>query len=209
MNVIAVIDYGAGNLQSVLQGLARLGEKATITRDPAAIAAASGVILPGVGAFGDAMRALTQSGVIPAMTETIARGVPLLGICLGMQMFFDSSEESPGIPGLGWLPGTVQSLRNMPTTDGLKIPHMGWNTLTPHQPSPLLDGISAADYVYFVHSYACVPTTPSDILATTSYGTPFCAAVQRGNLIGMQYHPEKSGRTGATMLTNFLRLCAQ
>ena len=207
LTVIAVIDYGAGNLRSVVQGLVRLGASPVVTRDAATIAVADGLVLPGVGAFGDAMAALRQADVIPAMTAAVTAGVPFLGICLGMQMLFSDSDESPGVCGLNWLPGHVVSLRQLPNAENVKIPHMGWNTLEPHRASSLLAGIAAEDYFYFVHGYACAPDDEADILTSTSYGSPFCSSVQRGNLFGVQYHPEKSGDVGAQMLRNFLKLC--
>ena len=149
--MIAIIDYGAGNLRSVLSAFRRLNEPARITGEAAEIAAADGVILPGVGAFADAMEALGKSGLIPVIRETAASGVPFLGICLGMQALFDGSEEGAGVAGLGLIPGMVRRLPDC----GLKIPHMGWNSLRLQKPSPLLDGLPEEPYVYFVHSYAC------------------------------------------------------
>lgn len=200
--MIAILDYGAGNLRSVELAFSRLGAPAAVTRDPAVVAGADGVVLPGVGAFADAMKALEASGLIPAIRETAASGKPLLGICLGMQALLDGSEEGEGVPGLGLIPGRV---RRLPAC-GLKIPHMGWNSLTPAKSSPLLAGLPADPYVYFVHSYACAADDPADVLTTTDYGVTFHSAVQRGNVIGMQFHPEKSGRVGQQLLKNFLTL---
>ena len=200
--MIAVVDYGAGNLRSVDLALARLGAEAVITRDPDVMAGADGLILPGVGAFADAMAALENSGVVPALYAFAESGRPFLGICLGMQALFDGSEEGPGIRGLGLIPGQVRRLPDC----GLKIPHMGWNSLTPAKESLLLDGLPADPYVYFVHSYACRASDPADVLAVTDYGVPFHAAVQRGNILGFQFHPEKSGDVGQTMLENFVKL---
>lgn len=200
--MIAIVDYGAGNLRSVELALARLGAGTVVTRDRAAIAEADGLILPGVGAFAGAMRALEESGVIPSLRLAIAQGKPLLGICLGMQMLFDASEEGEGVAGLGLVPGTV---RRLPEA-GLKIPHIGWNSLRPAKDDPMLDGLPEEPYVYFVHSYACAADNPGDVLAKTVYGAPFDAAVRRGNILGMQFHPEKSGRVGERLLRNFLRL---
>lgn len=199
--MIAVVDYGAGNLRSVDLALARLGAEAVITRDPDVMAGADGLILPGVGAFADAMAALENSGVVPALYAFAQSGRPFLGICLGMQALFDGSEEGPGIRGLGLIPGRVRRLPDR----GLKIPHMGWNSLTPDKESPLLDGLPADPYVYFVHSYACEADKPEDVLARARYGIDFHAAVQRGNVAGMQFHPEKSGPVGERMLMNFIR----
>lgn len=201
--MIAIVDYGAGNLRSVELAFSRLQEETAITRDPHVMERADGILLPGVGAFADAMRALRESGVIPALQEQAARGKPLLGICLGMQMLFDGSEEGPGVPGLGFIPGRVCRLPDC----GLKIPHIGWNSLTPAKEDALLDGLPAEPYVYFVHSYACRADNPADVLAVTEYGVPFHAAVRRDNLIGMQFHPEKSGRVGEKLLYNFLQMC--
>lgn len=200
--MIAVLDYGAGNLRSVELGFARLGAATVITRDPAEMERADGLVLPGVGAFANAMAALHTSGVAEPLRALAAAGKPLLGICLGMQALFESSEEGPGVAGLGLIPGEV---RRLPAT-GLKIPHMGWNVITPQKDSPLLHGLPAACYVYFVHSYACHAADRTDVLATAEYGTVFDAAVQRGNVIGMQFHPEKSGAVGQRILKNFVEL---
>lgn len=201
--MIAIVDYGAGNLRSVQLAFARLGVPAQVTGDAACIAAADGVILPGVGAFADAMNALQRSGLIPTLMDTAASGKPFLGICLGMQALFSGSEEGPGVAGLGLIPGFVRRLPDC----GLKIPHMGWNSLTPQKQSPLLDGLPAEPYVYFVHSFACRADHTEDVLAVTDYGVPFHAAVQRDNVMGVQFHPEKSGRVGERMLRNFSALC--
>ena len=154
-----------------------------------------------MGAFADAMAALENSGVVPALYAFAESGRPFLGICLGMQALFDGSEEGPGIRGLGLIPGQVRRLPDC----GLKIPHMGWNSLTPAKESLLLDGLPADPYVYFVHSYACAADKPEDVLACARYGIDFHAAVQRGNVAGMQFHPEKSGPVGERMLMNFIR----
>ena len=189
--MIAILDYGAGNLRSVQLAFARMGLSAQPTRDPAVVERASGVILPGVGAFADAMQALNASGLVPAIRQTVEAGKPFLGICLGMQALFEQSEEGPGVPGLGLLPGKVALLPDR----GLKIPHMGWNSLRICQPdSPLVQGLPDEPYMYFVHSYACQAARPEDVLATSTYGVEFHAAVQRGNVMGVQFHPEKSGR---------------
>lgn len=201
--MIAIVDYGAGNLRSVELALSRLQEETAVTRDPEMLERADGIILPGVGAFADAMRALRESGVIPALREQAAGGKPLLGICLGMQMLLDGSEEGPGVPGLGLIPGQVRRLPDC----GLKIPHIGWNSLSPAKEDPLLEGLPAEPYVYFVHSYACRADNLADVLTVTEYGVPFHSAVRRGNLVGMQFHPEKSGRVGERLLRNFLKLC--
>lgn len=203
--MIAIIDYGAGNLRSVELAFNRLGVTAKATGDPSVIVAADGVILPGVGAFADAMGALKRSGLIPVIHETAASGRPFLGICLGMQALMEGSEEGPGVSGLGLVPGFVRRLPDC----GLKIPHMGWNSLAAKKSSPLFEGLPAQPYVYFVHSYACEASDPADVLAETEYGVSFHSAVQRGNIMGVQFHPEKSGRTGQRMLRNFASLAEQ
>lgn len=200
--MIAIVDYGAGNLRSVELALARLGVHTRVTADPDMLALADGLILPGVGAFSDAMAALGRSGTIPAVLEAVGAGRPLLGICLGMQLLLDGSEEGPGVPGLGLIPGEVRRLPGC----GLKIPHMGWNSLTPAKPSPLFKGLPEEPYVYFVHSYACKAADPADVLAVTDYGVPFHAAVQRGRILGFQFHPEKSGDVGQKLLANFVEM---
>lgn len=200
--MIAVLDYGAGNLRSVELGLARAGADTVITRDPAVMAAADGLVLPGVGAFADAMAALNASGIVEPLKELVAAGKPLLGICLGMQALFETSEEGPGVAGLGLIPGHVRRLPDC----GLKIPHMGWNNILPQKESPLLCGLPSEPYVYFVHSFACFADEAADVLATAEYGVSFHAAVQRGNIIGMQFHPEKSGGVGQVLLKNFVTL---
>lgn len=200
--VIGIIDYGAGNLRSVKMALDRLGAPSAVTADPVLLLKADGLILPGVGAFADAMGALERSGVLPALFQAVEAGKPLLGICLGMQLLLDGSEEGPGVKGLGLIPGMVRRLPDK----GLKIPHMGWNSLTPVKSSPILAGLPAEPYVYFVHSYACEAERPEDVLTVTEYGVPFHSAVQRDNLIGLQFHPEKSGKTGRRMLENFVEM---
>ena len=190
------------SLRSVELALARLGVHTRVTADPDMLALADGLILPGVGAFSDAMAALGRSGTIPAVLEAVGAGRPLLGICLGMQLLLDGSEEGPGVPGLGLIPGEVRRLPGC----GLKIPHMGWNSLTPAKPSPLFKGLPEEPYVYFVHSYACKAADPADVLAVTDYGVPFHAAVQRGRILGFQFHPEKSGDVGQKLLANFVEM---
>ena len=197
--MIAIIDYGAGNLRSVELAFRRLHVPAAVTGRAADILAADGVILPGVGAFADAMTALERSGLIPVIREVAASGRPFLGICLGMQALLDGSEEGEGIPGLGLIPGRVRRLPDC----GLKIPHIGWNSLQWKKDSPLCEGMPASPYVYFVHSYACEAADRADVLAETTYGVSFHAAVQRDNVMGMQFHPEKSGRDGERLLRNF------
>jgi len=201
--VIAIVDYGMGNLHSVSKAVERLGYRAEVTSDRERIVQASGVILPGVGAFGDAMEQLRKTELDAAVKEAASSGKPLLGICLGMQLMFSESEEHGHHRGLDLLPGSVRRLDT-----GLKIPHMGWNRLILEREDPVLDGIEAG-YAYFVHSYHVIPERPQDVLATTDYGAQVTAIVGRGRLYGMQFHPEKSGADGMRLLGNFLRLTGE
>lgn len=204
--MLAVIDYGAGNLRSVLHALHTLGVRdLQIVREPAELRPATRIILPGVGAFGAGMHILRERGLVAPIREAALAGTPFLGICLGMQFLFDSSDEMGEHEGLHLLPGRVTRFRNRP---GLKIPHMGWNQLVPAHDSPLLNGVQPGAYAYFVHSYHCIPHDPADTLITCDYGEPFCAAVARGSIFGVQFHPEKSQRTGLRILSNFLELSA-
>ncbi|MGN7457848.1 imidazole glycerol phosphate synthase subunit HisH [Paenibacillus pasadenensis] len=200
MSAIAVIDYGLGNLHSVSKAVERLGCEALVTSDLAEILSADGAILPGVGAFGDAMAFLRETGMDEATRAFAASGKPLLGICLGMQLLFDEGEEHGPHQGLGLLPGRVVRFRGE-----YKIPHMGWNRLQFRQESPLLEGLEEG-HVYFVHSYHALPAEPLDLIAVTDYHQPVTAIVGRGNVTGMQFHPEKSGELGMSLLRNFLRL---
>ena len=202
--MIAIIDYGMGNLHSVSKAVERLGFTALVTSDKEQIAAASGAILPGVGAFGDAMANLRAAGLIEAVTGFAASGKPLLGICLGMQLLFTESEEHGVHEGLNLLPGKVVRFRG----DGYKVPHMGWNRLTFHCDSALFQGAEEG-HVYFVHSYHVVPERREHLLATTDYYQQVAAVVGADNVYGMQFHPEKSGETGMRLLGNFLGLCRQ
>lgn len=197
---VIIVDYGMGNLHSVRKAVAAAGGAPVVTGDAALVAAADKVILPGVGAFGDCMRNLEQSGLIPVLRDHIRQDKPFLGICLGMQVLFEESEESPGVPGLGILPGKVIRI---PTR--LKIPHMGWNSLQLKAPCPLLDG-AGGRYVYFVHSYCCEPADKGLVTAVTGYGYPVVAAVQKGSVTGFQFHPEKSSAAGLEMLRKFIDL---
>lgn len=199
--MIAILDYGAGNLRSVELALARLNADVVVTSDADVAMKADGLILPGVGAFADAMTALENSGLIPVLERAKEVGQPLLGICLGMQALFDGSEEGEGVKGLGFVPGFV---RRLPDDKGLKIPHMGWNDIRAEKDSPLVKNLPDEPYVYFVHSYACFCDDPADVLTTTEYGVRFCSSVQRGSVFGTQFHPEKSGKIGEQMLKNFL-----
>ena len=190
--MIAIVDYGAGNLHSVSKALAALGLEARVTGDPGEIEAARAVVLPGVGAFGDCMGGLRERGLVETVRRAAGSGRPFLGICLGMQLLFEWGEEGDGGPGLGLLPGRVVRLE----PEGLKIPQMGWNSLQLTRPSPLWEEMTPGTYVYFVHSYHARPADPSVVAATVDYGGEVVAAVERGNLFGVQFHPEKSGRAG-------------
>ena len=201
--MIAVIDYDAGNLKSVEKALIFLGETPVITRDREELLAADKVILPGVGAFGDAMDRLYQYGLVDVIKEVVKKGTPFLGICLGLQLMFESSEESPGVEGLGLLPGKILKI---PETPGMKVPHMGWNSLKIDPNSRLFKGIPDGNYVYFVHSYYLKAGSEDIVAATTEYGTHIHAAVEKGNLYACQFHPEKSSQTGLKILENFISL---
>ena len=203
--MIAVIDYGMGNLYSVEKALVRLGAEVVVTSRPEVIAAADKVILPGVGAFGDRMHNLAQYGLVEVIRQVAAAGTPFLGICLGLQLLFDGSEEDPNVAGLGIFPGMVKKI----IAPALKIPHMGWNSLDFTQESPLFARLPAdGRYVYFVHSYHAVPTDPALITAVTTYGGKVTAAVGRGNIQAVQFHPEKSSNIGMAILANFREMNA-
>lgn len=195
---IAVLDYGIGNLRSAQKGLERTGAEAKLTADPADIEAADGVVLPGVGAFGACMQALTETGLDRLAIEAAASGRPFLGICVGMQLLYESSEESPGVDGLGILPGVVRWL-----PDTVVRPQMQWNVLHCTTEHPLLAGLDGA-WLYFVHSLAAEMS--DDVIATTSYGTDVAAATARGNVMATQFHPEKSARAGFRLLQNYVDL---
>ena len=202
--MIAIIDYGVGNLFSVEKALAALGADAKITSDARTIAAADKIVLPGVGAFGDCMENLTATGLIPTIKDFVKTGKPMLGICVGLQILFEGSEESIGVAGLGLLKGKVRRIQ----APGLKVPHMGWNSLTiksQRQPLDLFQGLSEKPYVYFVHSYHAVPQDSAIVTATTEYGSELTAAVAKGNIQATQFHPEKSGDVGLAILKNFIK----
>ncbi|MCD8023644.1 MAG: imidazole glycerol phosphate synthase subunit HisH [Lachnospiraceae bacterium] len=201
--MIAIIDYDAGNLSSVEKALASLGEASVITRDREEILRADKVILPGVGAFGDAMRRLHQYGLVDVLREVAQRGTPFLGICLGLQLLFESSEESPGVEGLGICKGKILRL---PDAEGLKIPHMGWNSLTYDHPGRLFAGIPEDSYVYFVHSYYLQAENPEIVAASTFYSVKIHASIEQGNVFACQFHPEKSSQVGLAILKNFIAL---
>ena len=200
---IGVCDYGVGNLRSVERALRVAGADPVISGDPSAIASCDGVILPGVGAFSVAARTLRDTGLAEAVGELARRERPVLGICLGHQLLFESSDEGHGGEGLALLPGRVVKL---PTAPGLKVPHMGWNTITMLRASALLEGIAPGSYMYFVHSYVAIPE-PTDTVAVTGYGGDLAAAVERGTVMGTQFHPEKSGADGLRVYANFVALC--
>jgi glutamine amidotransferase len=199
--MIAIIDYGMGNLYSVSKAVERLGYEAVVTSDSEQILAAKGAILPGVGAFGDAMQHLDESNLRDVVLRYAESGKPLLGICLGMQLLFTRGEEYGSHEGLNLLPGNVERFRG-----DYKVPHMGWNRLSFLQPNPLFSGLEEG-HVYFVHSYHVKPERKADLLAVTDYYQPVTAIVGRENVYGMQFHPEKSGEIGMRLLGNFLHLC--
>jgi glutamine amidotransferase len=201
--MIAIIDYGMGNLRSVQKALEHVGQSAEITSDPERVGSASRVILPGVGAFADAAAELHRTGLGEAFREAVEAGKPCLGVCLGLQLLFDVSEEDGLHAGLGLLPGRVVRFHPSP---GLKIPHMGWNTLTVKRSAPLLKGLASDPSVYFVHSYHAVASRPEDVAAESDHGGPFTAMVWRDNLMACQFHPEKSQRVGLEMYANFAAL---
>jgi len=203
--MIAIVDYGMGNLRSVEKAVQRVGGTAAITAEPGMVQEADAVILPGVGAFGDAMQNLRDRHLVDALVSHIHSGKPFLGICLGMHLLFEEGEEMGRHAGLGVLPGKV--VRFPP--DGLKVPHVGWNQLQIRRPSPLLDGVADGSYTYFVHSYYVLPKEESVIVATTEYGLPYASAVGQGNLLGVQFHPEKSQEIGLRILANFVTLVSQ
>ncbi|MCD6385527.1 imidazole glycerol phosphate synthase subunit HisH [Candidatus Sumerlaeota bacterium] len=198
---IAIIDYGMGNLRSVEKAFAYLGYTAQITSDPQALRQADRVVLPGVGAFGDGMRELHRRGLIDVIKELIADSKPVLGICLGLQLLFNHSEEAPGVEGLGIIPGRVTRFKK-----GITVPHMGWNQIRIKRTSPIFDSIPSEAYFYFVHSYYVVPEDDSVILTTTEYDVEFVSMINRGNLFAAQFHPEKSQKVGLQMLKNFASL---
>lgn len=200
--MIAIIDYGAGNLQSVEKAFAHIGCETVITCDPQVLAAASAAVLPGVGAFGDAIESLRARGLEKPIGDFVESGKPFLGICLGLQLLFESSEESPGVPGLGLLKGRIV---HFPSISGLKVPHMGWNSLFLEKQGGIFQGIAPEPYVYFVHSYY-LQAEEDVVSASAEYGIRFHAAVQKGNLFACQFHPEKSGELGISLLKNFAAL---
>lgn len=201
--MIAIIDYDAGNIKSVEKAVQLLGEEVRITRDKDEILGADGVILPGVGAFGGAMEKIRSYGLEQVIRQCVEKGIPFLGICLGLQLLFDSSEESPGVEGLGILKGKIVRL---PGDAGLKIPHIGWNNLSFPVKGRLMEGIPEDPYVYFVHSYYLQAEDPGIVTATAEYGAHIHASVEKGNVFACQFHPEKSSGVGLKMLENFIAL---
>ena len=197
--MIAIADYGMGNRRSVEKALAHVGAESKITTD---VSDASAIILPGVGAFPEAMRHLERSGLGEQLKERAQAGVPLLGICLGMQLLFESSTEHEGAPGLGILPGAVTKLESP------RLPHIGWNLVTFERDSALTEGLGDAAAFYHVHSFACRPSDATDVVGTSEYGERFVSDVERGNVMASQFHPEKSSRDGLRMLRNFAQLAA-
>jgi glutamine amidotransferase len=203
--MIAIIDYGMGNLRSVEKGFERVGCDAVVTREPGQILAADGVVLPGVGAFSACMENLGKFGLIEPIRDVVSRRTPFLGICLGFQLLFSESEEFGKQKGLDLLAGKVVGFH---AQESLKVPHMGWNSIHKSKESPFLEGLSTGDYVYFVHSYYVVPDDRSLIATTTDYGTSFVSSIATDRLFACQFHPEKSQELGLRILRNFGRFVA-
>lgn len=201
--MIAILDYDAGNLKSVEKALAFLGEESIVTRDSRVVAKADKVILPGVGSFGAAMEQLRKYDIDKMLEEVTAEGKPLLGICLGLQLLFDGSEECPGVEGLHLLKG---SILRIPDKEGLKIPHIGWNSLTLENDGRLFENLPENPYVYFVHSYYLKAEDEKIVKASTDYSTHIHASVEQGNIFACQFHPEKSSAVGLKILSNFARI---
>ncbi|MDE6432898.1 MAG: imidazole glycerol phosphate synthase subunit HisH [Lachnospiraceae bacterium] len=201
--MIAILDYDAGNIKSVEKALAYLGKNAKITRNRDEIMSGTHVILPGVGSFGDAMNKLKLYGLDKVIYEVVEKGIPFLGICLGLQLLYEKSDESPGVEGLGLLKGSINRIPDCP---GLKIPHMGWNSLDVKPGAALFSGIEDNPYVYFVHSYYLRADHAEEVAATTEYSTLIHASVEKDNIYACQFHPEKSGSVGLQILKNFIEL---
>jgi glutamine amidotransferase len=202
---IAVVDYGMGNRRSVEKAFEHVGARATLTNDHTRLRAAAGLVVPGVGAFPRAMERIRELGLDDLLRERVEAGTPVLGICLGMQLAFDSSTELGGAAGLGIVPGEVRALE----AGGLKLPHIGWNEVRlATSGSPLIDGLPDRCAFYHVHSFAPVPSLAEDVLGTAEYGAPFVTAVQKGSFYGVQFHPEKSSAAGLRLLGNFTRICS-
>ncbi len=203
--MIAIIDYGMGNLRSVHKALEAVGADAVVSSRPQTILDADSVVLPGVGAFKDCMDNLDRLGLIDVVRKSIQSGKPFLGICLGLQLLFEESVEFGTVAGLGILPGKVMRF-HFPDDPALKVPHMGWNTLTVHKPSPLFDSMMAHPYYYFVHSYYVVPENRDIVATTTCYGEDFVSGIEHDNIHAFQFHPEKSQKQGLALLEKFARL---
>jgi glutamine amidotransferase len=199
--MIAIVDYGIGNLGSAAKAFRHVGAETVLTGDPEVLRKADTLVLPGDGAFGAAMDELRQRGLLPLLHEAVAEGRTLLGICVGMQLLFEHSEEHGSHRGLGLLPGRVRRFKG-----DLPVPHMGWNRLRRRQPHPILQGLEDGSYVYFVHSYYCEAKEDA-LVASSDYGRDFAAIVGKGNVLGVQFHPEKSQGVGLRMIDNFVRLC--
>ena len=202
--MIAIIDYGAGNIQSVYKALKFIGADCKVTSDKDEILNADGALLPGVGSFGDAMDTMTKRGIKDTIIEYTKSGKPFLGICLGLQLLFPESEETPGVKGLDIFKGTITKIPNQNRT--LKIPHMGWNNISIKQKNGIFKDIEGEPYVYFVHSFYLKAQDKDIVAATTQYGVEIDSAVQKGNIIATQFHPEKSGEVGLKMLKNFVEM---
>jgi imidazole glycerol-phosphate synthase subunit HisH len=196
---VAVLDYGAGNLRSVEKALGRAGAEAFVSDDASEARRADALVVPGVGHFGQCVRQFDAAGLRGLVADWAEGHRPLLGICVGMQILYPSSDESPGVEGLGLLPGTVKRL-----PDTVTVPHMGWNSVTAQRDDPVLDGVAGQE-VYFVHSYAAAPADPGHVVATSDYGPGFPAVVRVGSIVGTQFHPEKSAAVGARLLANWVR----
>lgn len=205
--MIVIIDYGMGNLRSVEKALIKLGHSAIVTKDKNAIKSASGVVLPGVGAFDAAISELRDTNLEGTIIEEIAMGKPFLGICLGLQLLFNESEEG-SLKGLGILPGKVKRFNfKPPLSSRLKVPQMGWNSIKIKKQAPYYEGVENGSMMYFVHSYYAVPEDESITATTTEYGVDFCSSIAKDNIFGVQFHIEKSGDIGLKVLNNFARLC--
>lgn len=201
--MIAIIDYGAGNLSSVKKALDYLGAESKITQNKNEILSASHIILPGVGSFGDAMKSMQERGLVDVVRQAAASGKPFLGICLGLQLLFEHSDESPEAEGLGIFKGDIVTI---PKDKGLKVPHMGWNSVSLKQQDGIFSGIEDNSYFYFVHSYYLKNAQADAVAATTQYGVEIECAVQKGNVCATQFHPEKSSAVGLRLLDNFIRM---
>lgn len=200
---VAVVDYDAGNTLSVIRALEKVGAKVELTPDPEKVASAEAVVLPGVGNFGDCVEKLRSRGMDAACREAFEKGTPFLGVCVGLQVLFEGSDESPVVSGLGILPGRCRRFASDPEGERLRIPHMGWNHLSLARQHPVLEGLDGEAF-YFVHSYYPEPADGGDVLASADYGGEFCAAAGRDNLVATQFHPEKSSRAGLSLYANFL-----